>query len=252
MYKTITSRENPVIKEACKLHRKAARDETGRFLMEGERLVLDAAGKGVRLKKLFLSPRYQDIALDSEERYHVSERVFASLSETTAPQGIAAVADKVITPVDRLDTSRPLAVLDRISDPGNMGTIIRTADAAGFAGVALLPGCVDVFSPKTVRATMGSLFSVPVAMPASLEELKGYRLIAADLEGANNLYETDLSSPFAIVIGNEAGGISKDILQQCGSRIKIPMLGRSETLKAAVSFAVIAFESVRQRQFQRQ
>ena len=99
---------------------------------------------------------------------------------------------------------------------------------------------------------MGSLFSVPVVMIASLDELKGYRLIAADLEGASNLYETDLSSPFAIVIGNEAGGVSQAVLQQCGSRIKIPMLGRSESLNAAVSYAVIAFESVRQRQFQRQ
>ncbi len=240
----ITSRENQTVKYVKKLNKKSFRDSEGVFVAEGERLVFDLYTKGAKILKLFVSREFTDISAD--EVHQVSDGVLECMSDTCNSQGILAVIKKPeYCPSDLGDT---VVVCDRISDPGNMGTIIRTADSAGFTGVAVLPGCVDVYSPKVVRSTMGSLFGIPI-VHVQLPDIISDRLVCGDLEGAECVYDFDFKPPFSVVIGNEAQGVSDEVRQACKSRIKIPMLGKSESLNAAVSFGVIAYEAVRQRKF---
>lgn len=245
--KIIQSRENPILKQAAKLSKKSAREEQGCFLLEGERLVRDAWERGAVFQRLFIEKTYTGFCPEGVETYQLEERLFRLLSQTQSPQGIIAVVQLPHAQVSRLPQDKPLVVCDRVADPGNLGTIIRTADAAGFGGIVLLPGSVDPFSPKVVRATMGSLFALPIIFLEELSLLKSWPLVCADLEASQDVYQTDLTAPFALVIGNEANGITPDILQEASVRVKIPMVGESESLNAAVSFGVIAYEALRQR-----
>jgi tRNA G18 (ribose-2'-O)-methylase SpoU len=147
---------------------------------------------------------------------------------------------------------RPLVVLDRVQDPGNLGTIIRTADAVGAAGLVLLKGTADAFAPKVVRSSMGSLFHLPVISEVSEEELlawckkAGYTLAACCLDGAGDLYQTDLTRKLALVLGNEAGGVSETLEAAAGIKVRIPMPGKAESLNVAMAAVVVLFEGLRQ------
>ena len=242
--KNITSKDNPAIKRVKKLYKKAFRDECGLFLAEGERLVFDAVKSGAEIETLFVTEKFSNVNITAESVYTVDEKIMSDISDTSSPQGILAVIKKrVYTPSD---ISEPCVICDRVSDPGNLGTIIRTADAAGFGSVVLLPGCVDAFSPKVVRASMGSVFHIPV-IECEFSDITGMTVLCADLENSDYIYDYDFTAPFGVVIGNEANGVSGDVMSGCDARIKIPMPGKSESLNAAVSFAVIAFEALRQR-----
>lgn len=223
------------------------RDETGLFLLEGERLVFDALQKGVVFRRVFAQKRFFQQGLTGQECYETDEKVLLELSDTCSPQGVVAVAKQPQASLDELDKRLPLAVCDGLRDPGNLGTIIRTADAAGFGGVILLGDCVDVYSPKVVRSTMGALFDLPIVRVKSVEQLSGFRLVCADLQEATSLFEFDFTLPFALVIGNEAHGVSAEVLNAAEEKIKIPMAGKSESLNAAVAFGVAAYEVFRQR-----
>lgn len=245
--KTITSRENRLVKETKKLLRKNRRDETGLFLLEGERLVFDALQKGVVLERVFARKAYFEQGLNALECYETDDRILSELSDTCHSQGILAVVKQRESTLDDLDSSLPVAVCDGLRDPGNLGTVIRTADAAGFGGVILLGDCVDVYSPKVVRATMGALFDLPIIKVAEVEQLSQFRLVCADLQESVSLYDFDFTGPFALVVGNEAHGVSQKVLQAAKEKIKIPMVGKSESLNAAVAFGVAAYEAYRQR-----
>lgn len=151
--------------------------------------------------------------------YSVSEQVMKKIADTETPQALTAVVTKQTSSLDELTAlGGTILVLDRIGDPGNLGTMIRTADAAGISGVVLLSGCTDVFAPKAVRSTMGSLLHIPVAEGVSEDDFiiwaegSGYQLLATCLEGAGNLYQTDLQGRVAVVIGSEASGVSDSLL----------------------------------------
>lgn len=243
----ITSKENPCIKHVRKLYKKSFRDECGLFLAEGDRLVGDAAKSGAEIESLFVTEKFSGININADNVYTVDNRIMEYICDTSTPQGILAVIKKPL--FSKADIKEPAVICDRVADPGNLGTIIRTADAAGFGSVIVLPGSVDAFSPKVVRASMGSVFHIPV-IECEFEDISGLTLLCADLDNSSSIYEYDFSKPFGVVIGNEANGVSEDIMNACDARIKIPMPGKSESLNAAISFSVIAFEALRQRLYE--
>ena len=227
--------------------------------------------------------------------YCVDEKVMAKLSDTKTPQGVLAVikmpennlqqlrpgafakkmaqqnknaeqAVKGNTPQKvkespaqqfELDNNAPVLILDRVQDPGNLGTIIRTADAVGALGIILLDGCVDAFSPKVVRASMGSLFHLPVVQDVTAEEAltwcyrNGYEPAATALNKAQNVYKTDISKKMAFIFGNEANGVAEELQAAAETRLFIPMTGLAESMNVAMAAGIILFEGLRQRKFDR-
>ena len=194
--------------------------------------------------------------------YTVSETVFKSISETTNPQGILAtikMADYdleemiIAKSIDVRKCDKYFVILDEIKDPGNMGTIIRTADAAGFNGVIVSKGCVDVYNPKVLRSTMGSIFHIPINLSQDLSyalkeiKMQNIRVYAAHTKGNLYYYEADMTQSTAIVIGNEAFGISDKTMESADELISIPITGRAESLNASVAAGILMYEPLRQK-----
>ena len=196
----------------------------------------------------------EEAAAQQLKLYCVSDAVMKKIADTDTPQGIIAVCKVQDVTLDKLlSKGEMLLVLDRVGDPGNLGTMLRTADAAGIGGVVLLKGCVDIYAPKTVRSSMGSLFHVPVVSGVAedkfIAEAKdaGYELLVTSLEGADNLYKADLGGRIAFVMGNEAGGVSASLLERADKRVFIPMAGRAESLNVAMAAGIVMFEALRRR-----
>lgn len=259
----ITSTSNPKIRHLSELRAKPkARRETGTFLVEGERLVLDTPPEF--LEEIYVTSEvYERLKAQLSERTDkenvvlLSAEAMAKASDTKSPQGIMAlVRQPVWRREDLLADPALLLVLENIQDPGNLGTMLRTAEAAGAGGVILSAGCADLFSPKAVRATMSAVFRVPFVteqnIPAAVLSLqkKGVRVYAACLHGYSSSYETrDYRSPCAFVIGNEAKGLCEDTIRAADERVFIPMAGEIESLNAAVSAGILMYEAARQRGF---
>lgn len=263
MSNVITSPQNQIVKEVKSLHLKSNRDKLGEFFVEGLRIVEDALQSRAFVEFAVVS----ESGLEKEEirsmaqhlmehgvlAYSVSDRIYKELSDTETPQGILAVIKKPRNTFNKtIKDGQFYILLENIQDPGNMGTIIRTADAAGASGVIVSKGSVDVYNPKVLRSTMGSIFHLPIIKSDNLEEtiteLKNhdFNILAAHLDGNTNHFDVNMRHKTAIVIGNEANGISQAVTNQC-QLIKIPMLGKSESLNASVSAAVIIYEYVRQK-----
>lgn len=195
--------------------------------------------------------------LDRDIRvYSVADSLFESVSDTDNPQGVLAVLGlKRESMKDAALRDGIVVILDGIRDPGNMGTIIRTADAAGCAAVVVTNGCVDLFNPKVLRSTMGSVFHLPVLHCGNTLEAvdicrrKGFLVCASHIEGSVDIYDADLSGNVALVIGSEAEGVGDEVLDYSDMLIRIPMAGRAESLNAAVAAAVMIYEAVRQRSY---
>ena len=195
--------------------------------------------------------------------YQVDEKVMAKLSDTKAPQGVLAVIRtpeqnlRQLRPGTASDNNAPVIILDRVQDPGNLGTIIRTADAVGALGLILLEGCVDAYSPKVVRASMGSLFHLPVVQDITAEEAltwcyrNGYEPAATALKNAQNVYKADISKKMAFLFGNEANGVAEELQAAAETRLFIPMAGLAESMNVAMAAGIILFEGLRQRKFYR-
>ncbi len=195
--------------------------------------------------------------------YQVDEKVMAKLSDTKAPQGVLAVIRtpeqnlRQLRPGTASDNNAPVIILDRVQDPGNLGTIIRTADAVGALGLILLEGCVDAYSPKVVRASMGSLFHLPIVQDVTAEEAltwcyrNGYEPAATALKNAQNVYKADVSKKMAFLFGNEANGVAEELQAAAETRLFIPMAGLAESMNVAMAAGIILFEGLRQRKFYR-
>lgn len=195
--------------------------------------------------------------------YQVDEKVMAKLSDTKAPQGVLAVIRtpeqnlRQLRPGTASDNNAPVIILDRVQDPGNLGTIIRTVDAVGALGLILLEGCVDAYSPKVVRASMGSLFHLPVVQDVTAEEAltwcyrNGYEPAATALKNAQNVYKADISKKMAFLFGNEANGVAEELQAAAETRLFIPMAGLAESMNVAMAAGIILFEGLRQRKFYR-
>jgi TrmH family RNA methyltransferase len=186
--------------------------------------------------------------------FSVSDAVMAKLSDTEAPQGIAAIVSSPRLVLDEIIlASVPLLIAcDRIQDPGNMGTIIRLADAVGADAVIVFPGCCDPFMPKAVRSSAGSIFHLPV-VAAEMPDAAAYcrqreiALVAADVHAERDCFDADFRRSLAIVLGNEAHGISRGMKEYISEAVRIPIIGQAESLNVATSAAVLMYEAVRQR-----
>lgn len=258
----ITSLSNTAVKEAKLLKNRKNREEKQLFFIEGARFVEEAFEAGAQLEAVFVSEEFKNIGSKLSDmiekaacnKYTVTEKVFKEISDTDTPQGVLAVVKMQTNELSSADKGAGLfVVLDSVRDPGNMGTIIRTADAAGFSGVVACKGCVDVYNPKVLRSTMGSVFHIPVytgletVEAVRLIKAKGISVYASHLKGNSSIYDVNLASNAAIVVGSEAEGISDQTAGEADALVKIPMPGRAESLNASVAAAVMIFESVRQR-----
>ena len=257
----LTGLQNPQVKAAADLKQKKYRTKSGLFLAEGLRTVEEAIA-AKQVESIFYTPIEDErtrsaleiAAAQGIKLFCVTEAVMKKISDTETPQGIIAVCNMTHLNLEELLLSgRMLLVLDRVQDPGNIGTMLRTADAAGVGGVVLLSGSADAYGPKTVRASMGSLFHLPVLQGVTEENFVttakdlGYELLVTALEGAVSLYKADLKGRIAFVMGNEANGVSESLLAVADKKVFIPMQGRAESLNVAMAAGVIMFEALRRR-----
>lgn len=260
----LTGSKNQIIKEVRALKSKSSRDERGLYFIEGTRFVSEALKEQIAIRYFVISDTFSSGKENSlllsaisnlpSQCYVVPDELFNSISDTKTPQGVLAVIELVRNQLKGSKLPEGLLViLDSIMDPGNLGTIIRTADAAGCAGVVIPEGCVDLYNPKVLRSTMGSVYHVPVFHSGSISEAldtakgQGFLLCASHLEGSVSIYETDLSKNVALIIGSEAQGICEETRKRADALIRIPMQGRAESLNASIAAGVMIFEAMRQR-----
>lgn len=244
------------------LSQRSERWSEGVCVIEGPDLVEAALDSRVSFEALFVdhdARERPEVARLIERAEGTDVRVFAlapgvldKVADAITPQPVMAAVHFSLTELSALRLSGLVLVLDNLRDPGNAGTIIRSADAAGVGAVVLSGDCVDPFNPKTLRASAGSVFHVSLSM-ASLSDTiaflreHGVRSYATVLDGATSYLDCDLSGPCAVVIGNESAGLGEAALAQCDERMTIEMVGRAESLNAGVAASLIAFEALRQR-----
>ncbi len=255
----IESQSNPKIKNVSRLlNKKRDRYDSRTFVCEGKRIVSDIPRRSIR--ELFISESRADelsalFLKDGIPIEIISDALMKKLSDTTTPQGLLAVVDMPVWKKEEILGNNPLIlVLEDISDPGNLGTIFRVAEAAGVTGIVLSSGTTDVFAPKVVRSTMGSIFRLPFVMAQSFPEVfgwlkgKGVCLFAATL-GGEDLYGVEgLSKPVAFVLGNEAHGVTETTIGVCDGCVTIPMESRElESLNVAMAAGILSYEALRQR-----
>lgn len=250
----ITSTKNERVKQVKQLISSAkARRESGLFVAEGRRICSEADLK--LLKEVFISEEFQaDASCETDRVFCVKEEVFSSMTDTKTPQGILMVLTQPAYPKEGFFRKGGLYLfLETLQDPGNLGTIFRTAEAAGAAGIVMNRECADLFSPKTIRSTMGSIFRLPFLVTedllAAMREAKaaGIRLFAGDLSGTKEYTEADYSGGTGFLIGNEGNGLSEEAKKEAENRIRIPLEGRVDSLNAGIAAAVLLFEAKRQR-----
>ena len=242
----LTSLKNPQVQLWRSLKDRKARREHGLFLVEGRKSVEEALSSGFPAEALLLreDTAEQGALPENVKKYLLPEHVMAAVCDTRTPQGIAAVMRHREIPVE----GRRLVALDGVQDPGNVGTIIRTADAAGLDGVLLSPDCADPYSPKVLRATMGSVFHIPVAvvedLPGALTELKakGLPVISSQLDGTPFSGWKAGEEGFVLVIGSEGNGVSPAVRALATVRLRLPMRGRAESLNAAVAAGIMMYQ----------
>lgn len=245
----LTSLKNPKILAWRSLKDKKGREEQHAFLVEGNRMVREALSSSFSVSALLLREDYEpDFPLpDNLPVFLLPDHVFRSVCDTKTPQGIAAV----LTLQAREASGRRLLALDGVQDPGNVGTIIRTADAAGFDGILFSPDCADLFSPKVLRSTMGSIFrlgfSFPPSLPEALEKLKkdGFSVLSSQLDGDPFYERGAVSSSFVLIVGNEGNGISDAVKAVATHRLRLPMRGGAESLNAAVAAGIMMYDLTR-------
>lgn len=260
----ITSASNPKIKEALDIKNKRSKYKHAAFIIEGAHLVETALASGHKINAAFFTDSFRakkdgqqilrEIAKKTDEIFEVTEQIMHKLADTETPQGIIAIASYAIKNLEGIRfKSVPLIVAaDGVQEPGNLGTIIRTSDAAGADAVVILKGTCDALMQKTIRATAGSIFSIPIIYTGTdkfLEWLKlnGIMLIATALDSGISIFDAGLKNPIAFVFGNEAHGVSNEIKGKADLILKIPILGKAESLNVSASAAVCLYETVRQR-----
>ncbi len=252
----ITSAKNPMIRELKSLSTRKGREATGRFLVEGEVMLREALQCGLRIHEVLAEDGRADLAeafaAAGARAFTVPRSLLESVCETRTPQGVCASFD-VPAPQPLSDASARIVALDGVQDPGNVGTIWRTADAAGFLGILFGGGCADPLSPKVQRAAMGSGFRVPFVLaedlPAALLDLKarGWMVLASDLHGGDFYARPNPGERFVLVIGNEARGISDATREAASALVKLPMRGGAESLNAAVAAGIMMYELIREQ-----
>lgn len=256
---TIQSKDNSLIKEVKKLKDKKYRTESNKFLIEGFRFVGEALQSDFEVTLVFISENaldrwnsfsMQDKVQKNAKVYLVHDQVLKVISSTDTPQGVVAVVSNKNIAVENKQGFYILA--DKIQDPGNMGTIIRTAHASGALGVIITKGTVDIYNEKTLRSTMGSIFHIPIIHDSNLESIEilknsGFKLVISSLDTDKNFYDVDLKDKVIIAVGNEGNGVSSELIHIADTKVKIPMPGGAESLNVSIAASIMMFESVRQR-----
>lgn len=233
----ITSKSNPLIKTAASLSDKKFRKQLGLYLVEGVKSVRECVFSGCAVEKIICTERFSD---EFEGSVTVSDGVFKGISTEASPQGVLALVK--IPDTAPKPASGNCLLLDCLQDPGNIGTVIRTANAAGYNEIYMI-NCADPFSPKAVRASMGGIFRVKVYCGERedvLEKVGAYSLICADM-GGENIFTFIPPEKFCLCIGNEGSGISPEILSRAKHTVKIPMRETCESLNAAVSAGIAMY-----------
>ena len=254
----ITSAANPQVKLLRQLFSKAKlRREEDVFLAEGPKMVSEAPED--RIRSVYCS---ESFSRDPRNRAFlrrlrpetIADSLFRSISDTAAPQGILAVVRRSVYTAEGMAASgRPLVILESLQDPGNLGTILRSGEGAGIGGVLMTGATADIYSPKTVRSTMGSIFRVPhctLQDPGEAVRLlrdAGYRIFAAHLDGSVLYTDADYTHPSAFLIGNEGSGLTPETAALADQAVRIPMEGRVESLNAAIAATLLIYEAHRQK-----
>lgn len=249
MTEHITSLKNPKITTWKSLKDRKGRKETGCFLVEGRKMVEEAIASAFLVEAVLLDDaRIAEFSLPAHiPAYTMPAHVLAAVCDTKTPQGIAAVVRMADVPVQ----GKRLVAMDGVQDPGNVGTIIRTADAAGFDGVLLSTQCADVFSPKVLRATMGSVFRMGIRvtddLPGMLADMvqEGASVLSSQLDGEPFYQRSPLNERFVLVIGSEGNGVTDEVKAVATHKVKLPMRGGAESLNAAVAAGIMMYELTR-------
>lgn len=238
----ITSTKNDTIKQWMKLHKKKYREQMGQFLLEGDHLVEEAVESDWEIEQLIVrEDRQTDVWLKDYRTTVVTDQIFKALANTPSPQGVMAIVNIKTYQADQF---KKILVLDNVQDPGNVGTMIRTADAFNYDGIILGEGTVDLFNDKVIRSTQGSLFHLPV-VKADLNILlpdlqaRGVQLIASTLEEAVPLDEVKVFESCAVIVGNEGSGVQKELQQLSDVKVKIPITGKAESLNVGVAAGIL-------------
>ena len=257
----ITSKDNELVKHIRKLKDKKYRDESNEFIIEGTNLIEEAVKEKAKIKKVIICedttktyelPTNIRLEIAKYECIYVSEKIFNLITQVTNPQGIMAIVEKAAKE-DEIDYTQDLIVmLDDIQDPGNLGTILRTIDSIGLKQIIVSKETADAFNPKVVRSTMGAIFRIKIIESENLiDTIKNikkhhFKLIVTSLQTDNTIYDINYNKKI-IVIGNEGNGVSKEIQDMADEKIKIPMLGKTESLNASVATGIVLYEYVRQK-----
>jgi len=256
----ITSKDNENIKSIKKLKERKYRDLNNEYIIEGIKILKEAIQEKAVIKKIVICEEcLANNIIDEKLLYeiakydclYVSKKIFEGLTDVSKPQGILAVVEKN-NKKDINYNEDIIVALDGLQDPGNLGTILRTLDSANLSQVVVSKDTVDAYNPKVVRSTMGAIFRVNIVeaenLKETLKEMKRhkYKVMCTDLTASKNIYEIDYNKKI-LVIGNEANGISKELLDMADEKIIIPMLGKTESLNASVATSIIVYEYVRRK-----
>ncbi|MBS5968200.1 MAG: RNA methyltransferase [Clostridium perfringens] len=251
----IESKNNNLFKEIKKLKEKKHRIKSNKYLIEGLRFVEEAIKSKVSIDSIIFTESFKeknpDLFLKINENIkliQMNEALLKQLCSTENPQGIVGVINMQNK---ELKSGELVVLVDKVQDPGNMGTIIRTAHAAGAAGIVMTKGTVDIYNDKTLRSTMGSIFYIPIVEDDSLDFVKslkkeGYKLVVSSLQGKNNFFEENLKGKVMIAVGNEGNGVSDEVYDIADIKVKIPMPGEAESLNVAVATSIMIYEKIRQ------
>lgn len=251
-FKAVTSRENPIIKAISKLNTSSKeRKKQGKFIVEGLRVCTDCSENGVRFDTLIFTENFLErhkneaeiLAKNAENTIVVPEFVFEKIADTDTPQGVLAVA-KMPKESAEIDKNGRYIALENLSDPSNLGAISRTAEALGISGIIISNNSCDPYSPKVIRASMGTVLRMPIIVTSDfLGELKssGLKLFACVVKGGEKINNVTFSDGTAVLIGNEANGLDRETVAAC-EKITIPMSGRAESLNASVAAAIAMWE----------
>lgn len=263
----ISSKDNEIIKHIKKLKDKKYRDLNNEYIIEGIKLIQEAINENALIKQIVICddcektssiPKELMYEIAKQECIYVTSKLFETLTDVTNPQGILAVVEKnnIISQIQesqKIDYSQDIIVaLDNIQDPGNLGTILRTVDSVGLNQILVSKGTADCYNPKVVRSSMGAIFRVKIIecenLKYTLEEMQknDFEIVVTSLQTKNSIYDVKYNKK-VIVIGNEANGVEKEIQQIADKKVKIPMLGRTESLNASVATGIMLYEYVRQK-----
>ena len=257
----ITSKDNEFVKYVKKLKEKKYRDQSQEFIIEGIKLVKEAIEEKANIKQIIICDNCEDTGIIPKDlmyeiaKYnciYVTENILKTMSDVNAPQGIMAIIGRNNKEKD-IDYSQDIIVaLDDIQDPGNLGTILRTVDSIGLNQILVSKGTADCYNPKVVRSTMGAIFRIKIIECEDLEQTlketqkNNFKLVVSSLQTNNCLYDINFDKK-VIIIGNEANGVEPQIQEMSDEKIKIPMLGKTESLNASVATGIILYEYVRQK-----